>query len=227
MTYWWSSRPAEDVFMEITNRPHIGRDLNAPIEGRGGTLPPAYALVPEVHAGDLVVHYSSRRRQIEGASVVLGSAEPSTVFWGARGVSARKANVKPDWRPGFRVPLGGFRTLAEPIERSELVARGTDILAVRQALREQVGGSAPLYYPWIPYGDGPVQMFQSYLVKLTRWNPLGTCCTGQTSRTGTSANRRLTSAATNGRSTPLIRVNGPLSGTVRRSGRPCIRRRSG
>jgi hypothetical protein len=32
--YWWDSEARENVFMEITHRIDIGRDLNAPLAAR-------------------------------------------------------------------------------------------------------------------------------------------------------------------------------------------------
>src|SRR3954447_19290279 len=111
MSYWWSTRPDEDVYVEITRREDIGADLNAPLTGRAGAVPGAYALVPGVRGGDLIVHYDSRRSELEGASVALGSAEPRSVFWAARGRSAREAGVEPHWMPGVGVPLSGHTPL--------------------------------------------------------------------------------------------------------------------
>ena len=98
----------------------IGVHLKAPRQGRGGTQHWGYALVEEVGAGDIVVHYDSRTMAIQGASVVLGPAEPQPTFWVARGTSGRKAGAQPSWIPGLAAPLGQHRRLANPITRSDI-----------------------------------------------------------------------------------------------------------
>src|SRR5216683_1320762 len=45
--------------------------------------------------GDLVIHYDSRSEALVGVSVATGPAEPSPIFWVARGSYARRAGERP------------------------------------------------------------------------------------------------------------------------------------
>lgn len=169
MTKWWTPRPTENLYLEITRRDDIGADLKAPLTGRGGGTPGGYALVPLVEPGDVIVHYNSREESIEGASVALGSPEPRAVYWAPRGRSAREAGVRPSWQPGVAVPLGGHRVLSTPISYERLQSRRSEILGIRQGLIDELGESETLYFPWYEYGfGGPLRTQQAYLLKLPR-----------------------------------------------------------
>jgi hypothetical protein len=163
-TYWWDGEPDEKVFMEITRREDIGADLNAPLAARGGAATPGYALVAAVRPGDIIVHYDSRDEEITGVSVATGNAEPAPNYWVARGTSARRAGEQARWLPGIRVPLGHYRELDEPITLTEIRAKRSELLELREQLQKRARGRA-IYFPWIPYQD-TLRTFQSYLVKL-------------------------------------------------------------
>lgn len=165
--YWWEDQPNENLYMEITGRDDIGSDLLAPLSARGGKPTGAYALVPTVKPGDVVIHYHTPAETIGGVSVVSGSPEPSTLFWAPRGTYARQADEQPHWMPGLRVPITGWTDVVPPVTLSDIRAEQTAILDLREQLEAQYPG-APLYFPWIPYGDGPIRTFQSYLVKMPR-----------------------------------------------------------
>jgi hypothetical protein len=94
-TFWWSTRPDENLFMEITRRPDIGTDLKAPLAARGGAQTPGYALVNRVAAGNIVIHYDSAAEQIVGVSRATGERFNQPIWWAARGTSARQAAAKP------------------------------------------------------------------------------------------------------------------------------------
>src|SRR5690242_14584975 len=162
--YWWERVPGENVWMEITRRDDIGEDLKAPSAARGGVTTASYALVPLVHAGDVVVHYDSRREAIVGVSVASNVAEPAPIYWVARGSYARRAGERPRWLPGLRVPLDSYMQLEPPVTLAEIRQHKGALLELRQRIQARTSGQ-PIYFPWIPYKD-TLRTFQSYLVKM-------------------------------------------------------------
>ena len=163
--YWWAGNRHENVWMEITRRPDIGGDLEAPVAARGGAKTAGYALVPLVRSGDIVVHYDSASEALVGASLVVGDPEPTATYWAARGTSARRARAAPSWLPGLRVPLAHYSPLVPEVPLDELRRRERRLMAVRSSL-EARHGKAPLYFPWVPYPGQSMRTFQSYLAKL-------------------------------------------------------------
>jgi hypothetical protein len=71
LNMWWTADPAERYWMEITHRPDIGGNLQAPklVEGQW-----SYDLVSQVQPGDRVLHWSGVDRALVGWSDVIGSA---------------------------------------------------------------------------------------------------------------------------------------------------------
>ena len=164
--YWWHGDRTENLYMEVTGRDDIGADLKAPLLARGGKPTGAYALVPEVKPGDIVLHYFTKDEAIIGISVASDAAEPAPIFWAARGSYARAAGERPRWLSGIRVPLTEYSELDPVIPLDEIRQHGPEILLLREALQSEHGGS--LYFPWIPYGNGPLRTFQTYLAKVPR-----------------------------------------------------------
>jgi Domain of unknown function (DUF3883) len=164
--YWWSNRPTEDLFMEITQRDDIGCDLNAPLVARGGVETSGYALLSAVKAGNIVVHYDSATAQIVGVSRATGERFNQPVWWAARGSYARKAGAKPAWLPGLFVPLEGYHPLPKPLPLAVIQERRAALFAVKAALEAEHPGRS-LYFPWTTY-QGSLRTFQSYLAKLPR-----------------------------------------------------------
>lgn len=164
--FWWSDSPRERVYMEVTQRDDIGGDLLAPLLARGGRATASYALVPFVRAGDVVMHYDSVEESIVGVSIATSDQEPTTLYWVARGASARLAGAEPEWLSGVRVPLDHFRGLDPPLSLDELRAQEKAVMDVRASLQALHGPKTPLYFPWVPYRGQPMRTFQSYLVKV-------------------------------------------------------------
>lgn len=165
-TFWWSDRPDENLFMEVTRRDDIGGDLRAPLAARGGVETPGYALVNAVRAGDIVIHYSSMVEQIIGVSRATGERFYQPIWWAARGSYARKAGAKPEWLPGLVVALANYSPLVAPLSLSVVQQRRAALLAVRDSLQAAHPGQ-PLYFPWTRYQDS-LRTFQTYLAKLPR-----------------------------------------------------------
>ena len=153
--------------MEITRRNDIGADLKAPVAARGGASTPGYALVSVLGIGDIALHYDGNAEAIVGASLVTGPAEPAAIYWVARGSYARRAGARPKWHEESRVPLGRFIPLDPPLALARIRAQQSAILQIRADIVANAQGQ-PIYFPWVPYGTGPIRTFQSYLVKVPR-----------------------------------------------------------
>ncbi|GAA1738400.1 protein NO VEIN domain-containing protein [Nonomuraea bangladeshensis] len=164
VTYWWSQRSGENLFMEITRRDDTGGDLKAPTTARGGVNTPGYTLVSAVQANSVIVHYDSAAEQIVGVSRATGERFNEPIWWAARGSYARKAGAKPTWLPGLVVALEDYRPMAEPLPLAVLRQRRLALLAIRDKLQAEYPGQ-PLYFPWIPYQNS-LRTFQTYLAKL-------------------------------------------------------------
>lgn len=135
----------------------------APLAARGGGQTPGYALVAEVRAGDLIVHYNSNAEVVVGVSRANGERFNEPIWWAARGSYAQRAHVQAAWLPGITVALEGFVPLATPLSLDAIRSRRGELLALRGDLAEAHPGQS-LYFPWIPYRDS-LRTFQSYLAK--------------------------------------------------------------
>jgi Protein NO VEIN, C-terminal len=162
--YWWEREAGENIWMEITRRGDIGADLNAPSAARGGVATASYDLMRLVQPGDVVVHYDARHEAIVGVSVAASSAEPSPVYWVARGSYARRAGEHERWLPGLRVALDHYQQLEPPVRLGDIREHRDALLALRERIEARASGQ-PIFFPWIPYQD-TLRSFQSYLVKM-------------------------------------------------------------
>jgi hypothetical protein len=162
--YWWEQEPGENVWMEITRRGDIGADLNAPSAARGGGATASYDLMRLVQPGDVVVHYDARQEAIVGVSVAASLAEPTPVYWVARGSYARRAGEPARWLPGLRIELDRYQQLKPAVTLGEIRLKRDTLLALREQIQVRARGQA-IFFPWIPYQD-TLRSFQSYLVKM-------------------------------------------------------------
>jgi hypothetical protein len=100
---WWDDERNEIFWLEITDRDDLGVDLHAPAERETGGDYWSYALVREVHDGDVVFHYRARPiNAITHWSRAVGEPYPDDVYWGAHGMAGGRGPVDPYWRPGWR-----------------------------------------------------------------------------------------------------------------------------
>ncbi len=162
---WWDDSPDENVYMEITGRNDIGADIRSPASARGGAGTPGYTLVAGLKPGDVVLHYSSGQGAIVAASLVTGLPEPAPIYWLARGSYARRSGERPRWLDGTRVALGRPRVIDPPVTLAEIRSQQTALLSIQAEIEERAGGQ-PIYFPWVPYGQGPIRTFQTYLAKV-------------------------------------------------------------
>ncbi len=164
---WWSSNRDERYWMEISDRPDPGADLNAPAFNEDGNEYWSYSFVKEVLDGDVVFHWSKGEGSetgIIGYSSVSGPYWDDEVFWSARGRRSRDITEYP--RPGFRRALVRFTPLEEVMTLSAIRHVGSEVLEIADLL-ELEHGNLPIYYPFTPYGPDPsrIRTAQGYLVK--------------------------------------------------------------
>lgn len=162
--YWWSGDESECYWLEVTNRPDIGADLNAPLEDEAGKKQWSYAFVAEPNSGDVVFHFHTPSESIVGRSIIDGDAWPDEVVWGAQGTSARGKEIDPYPRPGLRRALTEHERLEQPLPLTDIRNLEEKVFAVRDALKAKHGGA--IYFPFVPYKGQPLRTFQGYLMKL-------------------------------------------------------------
>ena len=163
---WWSDRPDERFWLEITDRIDPGTNLKAPQTGEKGQDVWSYSLLRYVRAGDLVFHYDGPSQSIAGASNATGGFWEDQIVWGARGSSARLAGVTARTRPGQYCGLEGYRALPTGLTLNEIRANRTTIQVQKDELEASVG--KPLCFPF-ELGSRPVRPLQGYLFKLPKF----------------------------------------------------------
>jgi hypothetical protein len=164
MNKWWNGASGERYWLESTDRPDLGADLNAPLHDDGGKDNWRYTLLREIAAGDVVLHYHKKKRAIVARSVVVARAIEAEVVWGARGSYAREKGTEPHLRPGLRVPLTSFTQLIEPIPLEEIRLRKPALSEAKKRLELTYG--APLYLPFELSDSRPIRLLQGYIFKM-------------------------------------------------------------
>jgi hypothetical protein len=160
---WWSGNVDERYWMEITNRPDIGRNLNAPLLDKNGEVYWGYEFVEAVRPGDVVFHYDTTKSAIVGYSYAVGSPWRDNVVWAARGTASRKAGIEPRLQRGRYLGLEGFTAVEPALSLSELIEQRELVLGLRDRLEARYKGQT-LAFPVIPCRDG-LRAFQGYLAK--------------------------------------------------------------
>jgi hypothetical protein len=69
MAEWWAGSPDERYWCEVTDRADVGANLWCPQLDESGKPYWSYSLIHSIAPGDLVFHYSTKRRAFIGASV--------------------------------------------------------------------------------------------------------------------------------------------------------------
>lgn len=164
MNRWWATDPSEIYWLETTDRTDLGVDLTAPQADDRGNVHPAYALLPEVHSGEVVFHYHTRDRRIAYWSRIVSSVFQEDIVWASHGTVAREAGVEPYRRPGWRALLEGPFPVEPPITLARLREAEPTLRAAFGAVRSEHKGS--LYLPFALSEKRPLRPTQYYLTKM-------------------------------------------------------------
>ena len=161
---WWAGDASQRFWMEITDRPDVGVDLNAPQRDGAGNENWTYSLITATRPGDVVFHWHTdwyESSAIIGWSEVIGPLETVDAYkWQARGTYGRARGV-PTVGLGWRMALANFTELNQPVFRSRLSTLRAPVLQLGRDLKLQ---HRTTYFPFNQYGDG-IRAAQSYLVK--------------------------------------------------------------
>src|SRR5690242_6268596 len=110
LNLWWSDRPNERFWMEITDREDVGVDLLAPQYDGVGREQWSYTLVTETRPGDVVLHWHKTKLgqpALVGWSEVTGPLSVRSMTWQARGTRGRARGV-PTTGPSWTMQCGGL-----------------------------------------------------------------------------------------------------------------------
>ncbi len=143
---WWKGRSSEIFWLEVTRRPDIGANLNAPQTDESGEEFWSYSLIKEVKEGEVVYHYDGIAQAIVARSSATGVVWEDEVIWAARGSSARSANITPHPRPGWYLGLEHYEKLSHRITLGVIRERAEVIRSLTTSLANEVG--KPLYFPF-------------------------------------------------------------------------------
>jgi len=161
---WWSSRPGESFWMEVTGRNDLGSDLRAPLTNENDKPFWSYSLLRLVKAGDVILHYQREEGAIVALSRASGTQWTDNILWGARGSSARDAGIQPHTRAGVYVGLEAFRYLADSISLGDIRAQRDRLERAVESLKADAG--PPLYFPFEFSRKRDLRPIQGYLFKI-------------------------------------------------------------
>ena len=163
---WWTDSDEERFWLEITGRPDIGTNLNAPQRDASDRETPGYSLIYAVQPGDLVFHYRKQDQAITAWSRAVGEVYESPVVWLSHKASTRRRLRTASKKPGWWLDLEGPFLLDEPAGLADLRSRSREIKQIYDELRVQHHGA--LYFPFTWHHEA-LRPMQPYLNKL----PLG------------------------------------------------------
>lgn len=175
MSYWWEASPEERYWCEITDREDIGADLKCPQANEAGRDYWSYSLIRSVQPGDIVFHYSTTGRAYVGASVAGGPVESRAIVWAPHGTVGRAKEEPRQARPGWWLPLYGFKISANPLTLAELHAPDEQAWIREWLAKMERHGTVAA--PIFPYRPGELRAMQGYLTKMPsdfikRWEKL-------------------------------------------------------
>jgi hypothetical protein len=161
---WWSKRPDEHFWLEVTDRQDLGANLKAPQTNEKGKEFWSYSLLKYVRPKDIIFHYDKSSQAIIASSVATGQIWEDDVVWAAKGTSARNAGVEPHTRLGWYVGLEQFSPLKSVIQLDQIRSKQFQLISLKNQLASSVG--EPLYFPFEISASRPLRPMQGYLFKL-------------------------------------------------------------
>ncbi len=144
----------------------LGEYLRAPKTAGNGSPSWSYELTSLVQPGDRVLHWhrtASNEPGIVGWSEARGPLETINWSWKARGTRGRQ-RAAPTVGPTWNMPLTGYSKLDDPVRRSTLNARRSEIMELIEDVGRTYG--KPIYAPFQNYGGRELRAQQGYLTKV-------------------------------------------------------------
>jgi len=176
---WWTDAPSELYWCEITDRPDVGADLKCPQANERGQDHWSYSLIRDIWPGDIVFHYWTPARAFVGASVAGGPLEERPIVWAPHGTVGRAKPELREPRPGWWLPLYGYREAGVPLWLRALHDPVEDTW-IREWISErgEAAGRGSVKAPLQLY-PGKLRASQGYLTKMpeafvARWPELDT-----------------------------------------------------
>jgi hypothetical protein len=163
---WWKDNDSENLWVEITDRSDLGKNIIAPMRAQQGKVTPGYELLNHVQEGDLVLHWwrrpkSKESRGFYGYSTVVGTIQEGLLPWKSRG---RYASTEPvGEKPATFWNLDGFTEFKRPILIGDVNAKILEVVALLQKMETQYG--SPVYFPFCER-QGKIAVNQTYFAKL-------------------------------------------------------------
>ncbi|CAN2188560.1 Domain of unknown function DUF3883 [Candidatus Nanopelagicaceae bacterium] len=166
MNTWWKDDNSENLWVEITDRSDLGKNIIAPKRAQQGKVTPGYELLKHVSEGDLVFHWWMRPKLKEsrgfyGYSTVVGTMQEGVLPWKSRG---RYASLEPEGeKPATFWNLDGFTEFNRPVLIGDINSKMPEILELLNEMEQQFG--KPVYFPFCER-QGKLAVNQTYFAKL-------------------------------------------------------------
>ena len=166
MNDWWSTDPGQKFWVEITDRPDLGRNIIAPKRAQQGKITPGYELLNFVKEGDLVFHWWRKPKNKEdrgfyGFSEVIGQMQDGLIPWKSRGRYA--AGEEFTQKPAKFWNLANFTEFSRPVLIGDLNSSRDEIFKLIENLELKYG--KPIYFPFCNR-EGRVAANQTYFAKI-------------------------------------------------------------
>ena len=166
MNDWWSTDPRQKFWVEITDRPDLGRNIIAPKRAQQGKITPGYELLNYVKEGDLVFHWwrkpkNREERGFYGFSEVTGQMRDGSIPWKSRGRYA--TNEEFTQKPAKFWNLVNFTEFSRPVLIQDLDSKKDEIFELIENLELKYG--KPIYFPFCNR-EGRVAANQTYFAKI-------------------------------------------------------------
>lgn len=166
MNTWWEGNDSENLWVEITDRSDLGKNIIAPMRAQQGKVTPGYELLKHVAEGDRVLHWWMRPKSKElrgfyGYSTVVGTMQEGLLPWKSRG---RYASTEPEGdKPATFWNLDGFTEFKRPVLIGDINAKMMEVLGLLKNMENQYG--SPVYFPFCER-QGKLAVNQTYFAKL-------------------------------------------------------------
>jgi len=160
---WWKSDPKQKYWVEITDRPDLGKNIIAPQNAKKGQSTPGYELLKYVKEGDVVFHYwmapkDKSKRGLVGTSKVVGNLTSGNINWRARGKYSEKV-VKN--RPAWLWNLAEFEEFENPIYVNVINSKSEKVIELMNKLKKDF---KTIYFPFC-LKKSKIEVNQTYFAK--------------------------------------------------------------